>query len=576
MNQSKMDWLAKKLMQDNYKFRIKESNGLYGTVCMPTGTGKSGVVIEDIINRIKTNRKKCLVINISCPILKLSQQLSNDLFETIKLLNINTKRFRFFINSSDDGVNYNNPLQDLDVDTNYFNDFSLKKNTINIVISCHKSLWKFIKYINDCNDKNMRIINYLDESHLLPIDRWNDDGDDIDTNKRVNLDTLCQKSYAVYALSATPDTVVTNILNKYEPTYITLKRKYLYHLSARDAIQKNGDILPPKVKYMSNLDESEISIQDLVSIMGDAKKDNPDIYHKVLVTCNNSRALLKQLNDSLIKLGYKVFAICSGDESSDVYNEFDVKDIKQFSDNVEQYKGDCFVLHVKILREGIDIKGLTDCVMFSRDHGNEDRYRMVIQTIGRVLRCLKNERGKKFINFKRGEYAIKSNRLKKFGGVYFISSGSNFENVKQIESSIRGLINRYYGFGIEDFSRHLTDKGGLNTYDYIQKSTFSPNEDDDEILNIPEIKKILMKIRCSFIDKYGKVINVTGTTTKQCKDLVKEIKNEIKSVSGSFNTVDWLMDNQVTKLIYEQIPKEFKKIKRFDKNLWEKVIQTYN
>ena len=93
---------------------------------MPTGTGKSGVCIEDIIYRIRNHKDGTLIINISCPILKLTQQLMNDVFEVIKGLKIDTSEIRFFVNSSDDGGNYN--IADLEIDTNKLREFAVKFN----------------------------------------------------------------------------------------------------------------------------------------------------------------------------------------------------------------------------------------------------------------------------------------------------------------------------------------------------------------------------------------------------------------------------------------------------------------
>ena len=69
-NTSKMSWLK---LDDNwnFKYRIANTKKRYGTVCIPTGCGKSGVAIEDIMWRIKKvfdGECENLYINVSTPI----------------------------------------------------------------------------------------------------------------------------------------------------------------------------------------------------------------------------------------------------------------------------------------------------------------------------------------------------------------------------------------------------------------------------------------------------------------------------------------------------------------------------
>lgn len=94
----KMNWLAQSINSGNHVFRIQDTGYNFGTICVATGVGKSGVAIEDAIYRILNHDNKSkLVINVSCPILRLSQQFANDMLETFKLINgIDTDKIKFF------------------------------------------------------------------------------------------------------------------------------------------------------------------------------------------------------------------------------------------------------------------------------------------------------------------------------------------------------------------------------------------------------------------------------------------------------------------------------------------------
>ena len=165
---NKMQWLVDAFVNNRldktFKFRISESKQDYGTVCMPTGTGKSGVMIEDILRRVKESCARRIIINLSCPTLKLSQQLVTDLFETMH--GVFTRDCMdstcLVLNSSDSPYNYNTygcsvysgselaaTIESAMHDSKY----------ILVIASCHKSLQKFVSV----TDKfcNISIYNYI-------------------------------------------------------------------------------------------------------------------------------------------------------------------------------------------------------------------------------------------------------------------------------------------------------------------------------------------------------------------------------------------------------------------------------
>ena len=49
----KMDWFIEKYNNNELTYEIANTNKNFGTIVMPTGTGKSGVIYEDCIYNIQ-------------------------------------------------------------------------------------------------------------------------------------------------------------------------------------------------------------------------------------------------------------------------------------------------------------------------------------------------------------------------------------------------------------------------------------------------------------------------------------------------------------------------------------------
>lgn len=573
----KMSWMIDKMEKEGerYKYRLYETKKHFGHIVIPTGVGKSGVCIEDIIKRIEVHNEGTLIINISCPILKLTQQLMKDLFEVVQLRGISTDDIAFFINSSDDGGNYDVSI--LEIDVNPFSQFALKHKKINIVASCNLSMWKFIKFLENVRDskderdnsnfKNpgyVSIYNYLDEAHLLPIIECTQtsDGNVIDLDKRIDLYKLCDFSDAVFAFTATPDPNIVSIIQEYE-TEPMRGKPYIINVSAKESIQK-GDILPPMVDYI-NTSEPELTVNQLIMIMEHAKRTNPNIYHKVLVT-TSAKSDLQKLDIELQKAGYHTICIC---DPNGGYEQYERTNIAEFSREVESYEGDCFVIHIRMLREGIDIKGLTDCVIFSRSRGNAERYRMFIQTIGRVLRCRKGERGKKFVGTKEKKY-MDSSRIKKWGGVYFIQPAED----PMALSNTRGLIERYYGVGLAVFETLGLHNGNRpsGSNELVETHSSGPARNGKDISE-EHIEKLLMKIVNTVKERYGKILSMKLPETKEIyKNIKKDVQGLVDVENKEYDTVEWLMNREITDYVYKKIPKMLKSVAGFDVNKFYEVL----
>lgn len=414
---------------------ISDSGKYYGTVCMPTGTGKSGVMYEDIIYNIDTFHGNKIIINVSSPILKLAQQLTSDLLNVMYGIYGDLDFVEFLINSSDEGRNYDADIYGLDTSKFEigFDSFMHSANKhVAIVASCHKSLYKFVNVVSKYGlSKNAECITYIDEAHMIDIWPDTEEDDDITYVDLPKLKKFCKK---VYMFSATPDHEVTCELDddlSYN-TDPTPNELYIINKHPSEAIEAN-EILPPLVSFES-LYGTDLNAKVLINILHESQCAVPGIHHKILVTLRSSKEL-KALRIELERQGYMVFSTCAkfgfgthmvtGTSYEDEY-----EDVLEFINAVDDYDDDCFVLHIRQLIQGIDIKSLTDCVISTNGLRSRERYRHMIQTVGRVLRPMKGERG---IDI--------DSRKKKVGRVYFITNTDD----SQVETCLRNFLIRYYG-----------------------------------------------------------------------------------------------------------------------------------
>ena len=475
---NKMQWLIDKFNGTNGESMdyVLANTGFYkGSLVMPTGAGKSGVMFEDIIYHIlnvKQNQK--IIFNIASPILKLEAQSINDLLSVIKVIfKDRINEFMFFINSSDTSDRYDEELEDMELDANRFSDidkFAKSNAQFAIVASCHKSLEKFALKIDEMK-KYATLITYIDESHLISSTRtthlhsfeFDKEGEGL---VRVQLEKLCECDY-IYALSATPDQLVTEKINNYNG-HNGDSEFFLERVSPEELIA-NGTILAPNVDYSIVSDDYVLNPAHLYNFMQRVRNENPSIKHKILVNCKNKEEL-NGLQTALSRdYGCKVFSTCSAFGAKNSEGEFSEEiDEVNFINEVDSYDGDCFVLHIRQLIQGIDIKSLTDCVYCTASNLDATTNKKIIQTIGRILRPLMGERG----NDLRKAGKSLEDRLKQYGKVLFIVP-EGF-NVNQIIN----FVFRYYGLDKMTFTQvHL------DTMHKSGKSTILENDGSESILS---------------------------------------------------------------------------------------------
>lgn len=455
----KYGWLVDKIKAGEANYVIADTERSHGAISCPTGYGKSAIIFQDILYRIKETLE-CndrIVINLCTPIINLCVQQGLDFIEVFEhVYNDLYKDFdkscvRIFNNNS--GVvskiyinDNSNPFIDYEYDcynfaesfTDYFiNDEDCK---IAFIISCNKSMWKFIEKFRRNDLLGTAIITYLDEAHTISIEETpNNDTDKIDL---MTLGRICSNLYLV---SATHKRNIVSIVNSYNGVNTD---NYIYEITPAQAIKENV-ICSPLIGYHYEKD-GLIDVTICRSFMKQVQNANRKIYHKILVTCNDT-AHLFALRETLVNDGFQVFSTSNNDgmntasaddiECKDATHTFD--NIKSFISEINNYKGHCFVLHIKQMISGIDVPCLTDAIISKNEtNPNDNSFINVIQTIGRTLR-LGSERDK-----------CLEQRKKQFANILFITKPEN----ETIKSDLNKFFISYYGINNIRFNKDYSSE----------------------------------------------------------------------------------------------------------------------
>lgn len=553
--ETRMNWFVESYKNNTLLYLLKNTNKVKGTAVLPTGAGKSGVVYEDIVYHIlncKDGEK--MIFNLTAPILKLEAQLLNDFISVAKEIfadKVNNGEFMFFINSSADGNDYD--VEYLNADVKPFTkieDFkSSKKANIAIIASCHKSLYKFAEKVDYLNEF-ATTFTYSDEAHLMV----NETRDDLsyealsgESKKRWDSLTEVFKCDYFYALTATPDKYITAELNKAAGE--NCKDHHIIDVPARELIAENK-ILPVKtwIQRVGNGENEKITPDICYAFMESVKEDNPNIKHKVLVTCQ-SRSHLNYLREELGSAGYVVFSTCSKDGGR-LTEDDDFIDIDEveFIRNVDEYNGDCFVLHIKQLTQGIDVKTLTDCIYYNSTRLNDGVKRTILQTIGRTLRPLKGERGKEL-----------EERAKKYGNVLFLIGDDDYDTVV---NQMTGFLLKYYGRdGIKSFSRDIDrNYGDIGKTKRFGTGNSGFGDDFDDYFDIL-IKSLLVDmenyIKKNILPKHKSFMELSGNKPNPnlLPMAVASIKNKFAHYKGIYDTSELLSDTDFMKAVSDLFAK---------------------
>ena len=566
-----MNWLVKQYENNEISYEIQNTKEKMGTIVMPTGAGKSGVMDKDIIYHIEHAKGK-KIFNISAPILKLCKQQGDDLFNVIEDIfrdRCDKNEFMVFINSSADGKVFKDSTRRIG-NVRSFNDIEIfeqsNKAKFAIVISCHKSLYKFAERAEYLSNF-ATVINYLDEGHLLVnLEGRRDFHKEGNFTQKEQkqwsvMQNLCKYSDYLYVLTATPDKTVTALVNQAAgnaPKYNIIE------ISAQELIKK-GVILSPRLDTIVIDNSSEITANIATIFMEKCISMEPNIVHKVLITCDNTEHL-ERLEKDLSK-NYVVFSTTSkngaktnllevDDDFDDIEDTDEDKELKSiletnFIKRVDECNEHCFVLHIRQLREGIDIRTLTDCIICNRatrvNDGEKTKY---IQTIGRILRPYKGERPEELVE--RG--LTVEDRLKQHGNVLFVVGNSDIDENNQnvIERQMVKFAVKYYGLnGVEAFSLNPNEDYGNVGKKKTAISGYVSGKwawEDDIENEIKELEVNVIKFMKESVFPMNELLKSLGCETKFA-DAVSQIKVHFGFVDGMTPVCDVISDYELMEMV---------------------------
>lgn len=547
MATGKMKWLNDGINKGTVTYEIYNTGRHHGTIQMPTGSGKSALIFLDIIRRIyRKDSSRKLVVNISTPIIRLCEQQGNDLLSVISGIKgtpktIDTNKIAWFINNSGDASKY-----DTYFDMYRFsdiNDYFLesKKNDVAIIISCHQSLNKVIRWMNKVikDDSMIDAVTYVDEAHTIS---YKDVDPDEDLTK-INIKTLCKKS-DVYMVSATPKSDVIKLVNSYDLPDKDNDVPIILETPS-EAIRANK-ICGPNVS-IEQTEDGNITADICIDYLNVLKTDGR--IHKVLVSCKDSKHL-KKLRKHLIKAGYTVFSTFAYEGMKTIFENTThvYKDVVEFNNAIDKCNKDCFVLHIRQLISGIDVTSISDCIIQKNDTNNFNSYAPVIQTIGRALR-LGDERG---VDIEK--------RKKKYAGVLIVTNKDN----DTVYTDISFFLGAYYGNGNFKFYTMSTSMKYSNMGMGIIE-TGAPGDDKDifatsnvinywEKVNIDIKKYINNNVKPYFEDMQENGVKTYKSQLQHAVDIIeRKYKMDIESVDLFKYIYDNNFRNDIIKIFENEL-----------------------
>jgi len=345
---------------DAIKSKIK------GTCYLPTGAGKTIVMMEDARQRI-INTKKPMTFVVVCPRILLSEQLSFEFEEYLK-------DFQISIMQCHSGTKSHHVSSTKPDEIVEQNELSRLYNKHNFIFTTYNSLGRV-------NDAKISVdVVYFDEAHHC-----------VKPSNFVGIAHTSKYADNAYFFTATP---------KFNNSQESMNNTAVYgekiiSIPAQELIDA-GSIIPPRIhtyEAKSIRTKENAAYVDAENIIGILNEMDDDSFPKVLVAAPSTKViwdmftesdLLQQLND----MGYAVLHVTS---KHGAYVNKKKVSREQFFETMTEFGNDpqkkFIVFHYSIMSEGISIHGLTHCIMLRNLPVIE-----MAQTIGRIIRMNKDDR----------------------------------------------------------------------------------------------------------------------------------------------------------------------------------------
>ena len=413
----KMQWLINDILQNtdcrplgaqmiNFKMKVYPRGNVQG----PTGNGKSGNIIRDIVDKVKyaMSHGKKLVITISTPLLVLNDQFYQDLVEVLVAVfpNLTAANCRFVDNSCVKSQQTGNVsgtsipkwgMADLKA--------AIKNNQlvdIVFIVSTHKSYNNLLSNSNDyllsqLKNVGYQTITYFDEAHLIvdgsiqsnQVGNTNGNAQlEEDVSDQIYMTQLDLDADSIYFVTATPSKWSVDWFKTHQKVWLPNYDGFVARVTISQAIQEEA-ILPINVNLVKVVDNKDIptlgtTLEEIMKLPKTIK------YRKVLVTCMNS-AELQLLKDELVFNRGIPVALTSSIHGKQIHltNGKCIKNtnmsISRFSKFIKAFPGDMVILHIRQMTAGVDCSAITSVTNRVFDNTAKNCVKM-IQTNGRALR----------------------------------------------------------------------------------------------------------------------------------------------------------------------------------------------
>ena len=336
-----------------------------GVVVIPTGGGKTIVMMEDVKGKLLTSTLPLTVV-IVCPRIMLATQLCSEFEEYLKEFSISISH----VHSGE---------------THYHSTTSpgnLKaQNAIVKALNHHHFIFTTYNSLQRVNESGITLdVVYFDEAHHC-----------VKQSNFVGVAQTSASSNAAYFFTATPR--VNNTPQSMNNTDVYGQK--IVSIPAQELIDV-GSIIPPQVEVFEHshtrtkFNAAYVDSENVIDILSSFDETGA---HKVLVAAPSTKVIWEMVSQSdalhrLNEMGYEVLHITS---KHGAYIGKKKVSREVFFDTLTDYGNDpdkkFVVLHVSILSEGIDCPGLTHCIMLRNLPMIE-----MCQTIGRTIRLHKEDR----------------------------------------------------------------------------------------------------------------------------------------------------------------------------------------
>lgn len=408
-------------------------NSTNGLIVIPTGGGKTFIIAKDILHNIGG------VTVVVAPRILLAQQLSKEIDSIIGGKEAYTQHFVYSGEAIEREMEALTPEQITDTSFSSCSPTAVKdefirsiKNKFNLILyTTYHSLGNIIESGIPINNA------YLDEAHNATSHSFHS-----------AVRELSGVSERMYSFSATPK--IGSSINGRGNNNSGVFGEVICEVPANELIGA-GVIVPPMVNNLytglvrDDKDETCLSRDTIIQTIEHYDNTHCGYNHKILVAADGTKTINElRTQTNLIEqcghMGYDVFMVTS--TYGHWLNNTEIKGRTEFLEILKQYGSDpnkkLLVIHHSILSEGIDVPGLTGCLLLR----NMNMITMT-QTIGRVLRMLKVDRN----SIRKGEISAGEyvNYQKPYG---LVTLPIHKDDGEDMDSNLGILYNSIMGMGI--------------------------------------------------------------------------------------------------------------------------------